>query len=69
MQEALALDGLAHATGDRECWVQALAIFSDLGVSHAELVRRHLDNPGEVCCELCRASAPVDGARHMLVSA
>jgi len=62
MQEALALDGLAHATGDRAYWRSALGIFLDLGVaSRAELVRRHLDRPGTACCDVCRA-APARGS-------
>ncbi len=46
MQEALALDGLAHATGDPTYWRQALTIFAELGVQQAELVHRHLAEPG-----------------------
>jgi DNA-binding SARP family transcriptional activator/tetratricopeptide (TPR) repeat protein len=60
MQEALALDGLAHATGDRAYWHAALAILTDLGVPQADLVRRHLAEPGHRCCDLCRAVSTVD---------
>jgi DNA-binding SARP family transcriptional activator/tetratricopeptide (TPR) repeat protein len=71
MQEALALDGLAHTTGDPTYWQEALAILTELGVGRAELVRRHLDNPGMYCCDLCRAAPPLDAdaARTGLVSA
>jgi DNA-binding SARP family transcriptional activator/tetratricopeptide (TPR) repeat protein len=69
IQEALALDGLAHATGDPAFWHQALAIFAELGVAQADLVRRHLDNPGVACCDLCRAASPVNAARPGLVHA
>jgi DNA-binding SARP family transcriptional activator/tetratricopeptide (TPR) repeat protein len=63
MQEALALDGLAHASGDRARWRDALAIFLDLGVAHrAELVRRHLADPGTAWCDLCRAAPSPGGA-------
>jgi hypothetical protein len=64
MHEALALDGLAHATGDTGYWRQALAIFADLGVDRADLVRKHLANLGQSCCDLCRA--PTD-ARPLMV--
>jgi tetratricopeptide (TPR) repeat protein len=67
MQEALALDGLAHATGDPAYWHAALAILAELGVARADLVRRHLDNPGAVSCDLCRAASPVAAARHVTV--
>jgi len=63
MQEALALDGLAHATGDSRFWRQALNIYADLGVSRADVVRAHLENPGAARCDLCRAVSPVDTAR------
>ncbi|TDP91842.1 AfsR/SARP family transcriptional regulator [Labedaea rhizosphaerae] len=53
IQEALALDGLAHATGDQGHWRAALAILTDLGVPRAGVVARHLANPGLPCCELC----------------
>jgi tetratricopeptide (TPR) repeat protein len=59
IQEALALDGLAHATGDPAFWHQALTIFAELGVAQADLVRKHLDHPGVPCCDLCRATPPV----------
>jgi tetratricopeptide (TPR) repeat protein len=55
IQEALALDGLAHATGDPAHWRAALAILRDLGVPRAETVASHLAAPGEPCCELCGA--------------
>ena len=61
MHEALALDGLAHATGDPAYWREALAIFTDLGVAQAELVRRHLADPAGRWCDLCPA-APAPGA-------
>ncbi len=67
MQEALALDGLAHATGDPAYWHAALAILAELGVTRADLVRRHLDNPGAVSCDLCRAASPVAAARPVTV--
>jgi tetratricopeptide (TPR) repeat protein len=65
MQEALALDGLAHATGDRRAWREALAIFTDLGVERAALVRAHLDNPGMPACDLCRVTPPVAVTRQL----
>jgi DNA-binding SARP family transcriptional activator/tetratricopeptide (TPR) repeat protein len=64
MQEALALDGLAHATGERGAWFEALAIFTDLGVAQAGLVRAHLDSPGTPSCDLCRVTSPVDVTRQ-----
>jgi tetratricopeptide (TPR) repeat protein len=64
MQEALALDGLAHATGERGAWYEALAIFTDLGVAQAGLVRAHLDSPGTPCCDLCRVASPVNATRQ-----
>lgn len=63
MQEALALDGLAHATGDPAWWREALTIFTDLGVDRADLVRRHLADPAGRCCDLCRTPSTVDSAR------
>jgi DNA-binding SARP family transcriptional activator len=63
MQEALALDGLAHATGNRAWWREALTILTDLGVERADLVRRHLADPGGRWCDLCRAPSTVDRAR------
>ena len=57
MHEALALDGLAHATGDPAHWRAALAIFTDLGVAQADLVRRHLADPTGRWCDLCPATA------------
>lgn len=59
MHEALALDGLAHATGDRAHWEAALAILTDLGVGQADVVRRHLAQPGAPCCDLCRTASTV----------
>jgi DNA-binding SARP family transcriptional activator/tetratricopeptide (TPR) repeat protein len=53
MQEALALDGLAHATGDPAHWRDALAILADLGVDRADLVRDHLADPDTPWCDLC----------------
>jgi tetratricopeptide (TPR) repeat protein len=58
MQEALALDGLAHATGDPQFWQQALEIFTELAAPRSALTRAHLDSPGTECCDLCR---PVPG--------
>ncbi|HEY6747794.1 MAG TPA: BTAD domain-containing putative transcriptional regulator [Mycobacteriales bacterium] len=63
MQEALALDGLAHATGDPAWWREALAILTELGVDRADLVRRHLADPAGRWCDLCRAPSRVDRAR------
>lgn len=57
IQEAIALDGLAHVTGEPEHWWQALGIFARLGVAQAELVRVHLADPGGAHCDLCRAPA------------
>jgi tetratricopeptide (TPR) repeat protein len=57
MHEALALDGLAHATGDPTYWRAALAIFTDLGVAQADLVRRHLTAPAGRWCDLCPTTA------------
>lgn len=53
IQIGLALDGLAHATGDRAHWERALAVFTELGVPQAGLVRRHLDEPDRPHCDLC----------------
>lgn len=58
MQEGLALDGLAHATGETAYWYEALAIFTELGVPRARLVGRHLADPGVACCDLCRDGEP-----------
>lgn len=63
IQEAIALDGLAHVTGDPEHWWQALDIFARLGVAQAELVRAHLADPTGAPCDLCRAPSLVNGAR------
>jgi DNA-binding SARP family transcriptional activator len=74
MQEALALDGLAHATGDVAHWRAALAIFTDLGVPQAELVRQHLadsetaPDSETACCDLCRAATVIDAARPGLAT-
>jgi tetratricopeptide (TPR) repeat protein len=57
IQEAIALDGLAHATGDLDAWRAAATIFDELGLPQAELVRRHLADPGGRWCDLC-ASGP-----------
>jgi len=69
MHEALALDGLAHATGDRAYWEDALAIFADLGVGQADLVRRHLSAPGVAGCDLCRVVPEVGATRRRSVTA
>jgi tetratricopeptide (TPR) repeat protein len=63
IQEAIALDGLAHVTGEPEHWWQALGIFARLGVAQAELVRAHLADPAGTHCDLCRAPSPVNSAR------
>ena len=64
MQEALALDGLAHATGEPVWWRQALAILTELDVAdRAELVRRHLADPAGRWCDLCRAAPAPAAAR------
>jgi DNA-binding SARP family transcriptional activator/tetratricopeptide (TPR) repeat protein len=65
MQEALALDGLAHATRDPAFWWEALAILTDLQVAdRVDLVRRHLADPAGRWCDLCRATPAADVARH-----
>jgi tetratricopeptide (TPR) repeat protein len=69
MQEALALDGLAHATGRASYWQAALDIFTELGVAQADLVRQHLADPDAGWCDLCRAASPVDAARPGLATA
>jgi DNA-binding SARP family transcriptional activator/tetratricopeptide (TPR) repeat protein len=69
MQEGLALDGLAHATGDTRYWHDALAIFTDLGVDQASLVQHHLAEPGFPWCDLCRAAPHPGAARPPSVSA
>ena len=70
MQEALALDGLAHATGDRARWREALEIFLDLGVAdRAALVGHHLADPGTAWCDLCRAAPSRGAARPGLIGA
>ena len=53
IQEAIALDGLAHATGDLDAWRAAAAIFDELGLAQAALVRRHLADPDGRWCDLC----------------
>jgi DNA-binding SARP family transcriptional activator len=68
MQEALALDGLAHATADPRYWREALVIFHELGVPRADAVRRHLAEPDARACDLCptrlgRTVAMVGAAR------
>lgn len=68
IQEAIALDGLAHVTGEPEYWWQALGIFARLGVAQAQLVRAHLADPTSAHCDLCRASSPVNGARQRSAS-
>ena len=55
IQEAIALDGLAHATGDLDVWRAAAAIFDDLGLAQAALVRQHLADPDGRWCDLCAA--------------
>ncbi len=40
----------------RPYWREALAIFTDLGVAQAELVRRHLADPAGRWCDLCPAT-------------
>jgi len=55
IQEAIALDGLAHATGDLDAWRAAAAIFDDLGLAQAALVRQHLADPDGRWCDLCAA--------------
>ena len=69
MQEALALDGLAHATGRASYWQAALDIFTELGVAQADLVRQHLADPGTGWCDLCRAASPVDATQPGLATA
>ena len=72
MHEALALDGLAHATGNPAYWREALTILVDLGVGRAELVRHHLDDPDTAWCDLCRAApspSSAGAARPGLVGA
>lgn len=56
IQQAIALDGLAHATHDSAYWHPALAIYRSLGVPQADLVRRHLDDPDRPQCDLCTVS-------------
>ena len=53
IQEAIALDGLAHATGDLGAWRAAATIFDDLGLAQAGTVRRHLADPDGTWCDLC----------------
>lgn len=54
IQEALALDGLAHCTDDPSYWQEALRIFAELGVAQTNAVREHLARPGERCCDMCQ---------------
>jgi tetratricopeptide (TPR) repeat protein len=63
IQEAIALDGLAHATGDHVYWEEALEIFDELGVKRADLVRRHLARPDARHCDLCSADLAPAGVR------
>jgi DNA-binding SARP family transcriptional activator/tetratricopeptide (TPR) repeat protein len=56
IQEAIALDGLAHVTGDLDAWRAAAAIFDDLGLAQAALVRQHLADPEGRWCDLCAAA-------------
>ena len=53
IQEAIALDGLAHATGDLDAWRAAVAIFDELGLAQAAIVRQHLADPDGAWCDLC----------------
>ncbi len=53
IQEAIALDGLAHATGRLDAWRAAAEIFDELGLPQAELARRHLVDPHGRWCDLC----------------
>lgn len=64
IQEAIALDGLAHATSNPEYWRVALVIYTELGVRRRDLMRRHLEEPGTVCCDLCRPPGGL-GVRHL----
>jgi hypothetical protein len=57
IQEAIALDGLAHATGDLDAWRSAAIIFDELGLAQAALVRQHLADPDGRWCDLCAGSA------------
>lgn len=54
IQQAIALDGLAHAVHDPGYWRQAMDIYTSLGVPQADLVRAHLQEPGRPHCDLCR---------------
>lgn len=53
MQQAIALDGLAHATHEPAHWHAARTIFAELGVPQADLVGQHLDAPDQPHCDLC----------------
>jgi DNA-binding SARP family transcriptional activator len=56
IQQAIALDGLAHATRKSVYWQSALDIYTALGVPQADLVRRHLSEPDRPHCDLCSVS-------------
>ncbi|WP_415948370.1 BTAD domain-containing putative transcriptional regulator [Streptomyces sp. KLOTTS4A1] len=69
IQQALALDGLAHATGDAAHWRRALKIFSDVGAAQAESVRDHLSHPGRARCDMCAvAVVPAGRSRGRLAA-
>lgn len=59
IQQAIALDGLAHATHEASYWQSALNIYTSLGVPQADLVRRHLSEPDRPQCDLCAVSRSV----------
>jgi DNA-binding SARP family transcriptional activator/tetratricopeptide (TPR) repeat protein len=61
IQEAIALDGLAHVTGDLDAWRAAAVIFDELGLAQAELVRRHLADPDGWWCDLCAGAGSTGG--------
>lgn len=56
IQQAIALNGLAHATHEVSHWQSALDIYAALGVPQADLVRRHLCEPDRPQCDLCSVS-------------
>ena len=72
IQEAVALDGLAHAMSDLDAWQAAAAIFDELGLPQAELVRRHLADPYGRWCDLCAGAGvralPAQRSRAQLAS-